>query len=115
MFVYIQGAVENSKDVNRLFVPNEVGDAIMTIEQYADVLVWIFFVAVTHLGKLAKHLDPIVNPKNYLPGGFFIVPRNVVVDLLEPGFRLVRPLYFRHRSICRFITSLLTVRPLSES
>lgn len=27
---------------------------------------------------------------------FFIVPRNVVVDLLKPGFRLVGPLYFCH-------------------
>ena len=53
MFVDIQCAVENAKNVNYVFVTNQVRDAVVTIEQYADVLVGIFFVAMSGLGESA--------------------------------------------------------------
>ena len=43
MFVDIQRAVENAKDVNYVFVTNQVRDTVVTVEQYADVLVGILF------------------------------------------------------------------------
>ena len=96
MFVDIQCAVKDSKDMNRFFVAHQVGNTIMTVEDYADVFVWILLIAMTGLWELAQRLNAIINPKNDIPGRFFIVAGNVVVDFLEPVFRLVGPFYFRH-------------------
>jgi hypothetical protein len=68
----------------------------MTVEQYADVLVSIFFLAVPRFRKLPEYLDAIIDSKNHLPRGFFVVTGDVVVDLLKPIFRFIGPLYFRH-------------------
>jgi len=38
VFVDIQRAVEDAKDMNRVLVENQVGDSVMTVEKYADVL-----------------------------------------------------------------------------
>ena len=53
MFVDIHRAVENGKNVNHTFVANQVSDVVVTVGQYADLLVRIFFVAVPGLGELA--------------------------------------------------------------
>jgi len=53
MFVDIQRAVENAKDVNYVFVTNQVRDTVVTVKQYANVLVGIFFVAMPGFWKLA--------------------------------------------------------------
>ena len=45
--------MENAKDVNHVIVANQVRDTVVTVEQYADVLVRIFFVAMTRFWKLA--------------------------------------------------------------
>jgi hypothetical protein len=88
--------VENAEDVNRVFVTNQVRDPVVTVEQYADVLVGILFVAMPRFRELAQDLDAVMNAENNLSCGFFVVAGDVVVDLLEPVFCLFGPLYFRH-------------------
>ena len=88
--------MENAEDVNRVFVTNQVRDPVVTVEQYADVLVGILFVAMPRFRELAQDLDAVIDAENNLPCGFFVVAGDVVLDLLEPEFCLLGPLYFRH-------------------
>ena len=76
--------MENAEDVNRVFVTNQVRDPVVTVEQYADVLVGILFVTMSRFRELPQNLDAVIDAENNLPCGFFVVAGDVVVDLLEP-------------------------------
>jgi hypothetical protein len=115
MFVDIQGAVENPEDVDSFLVSNQVSNPVVSVQKNADVLFRILGVPLAKFRELAKVLNPIVDSENNLPCRLFVVRSDVVIDFLEPGFCFVGPFYFRHCSICCFISLLLIVRPDSES
>jgi hypothetical protein len=85
--------VENAKDVDHVFVTNQVRDTVVTVEQNADVLVGILFVAMPRFRELAQDLDAVIDAENNLPCGFFVVAGDVVVDLLEPVLCLLSTLF----------------------
>ena len=81
--------------MNPVFVTNQVRHPVVTVEQYADVLFGILFVAMSRFRELPQNLDAVIDAENNLPCGFFVAG-DVVLDLLEPEFWLLGPLYFRH-------------------
>ena len=69
-----------------VFVTNQVRHPVVTVEQYADVLVGILFVAMPRFRELPQNLDAVIEAENNLPCGFFVVAGDIVVDLLSQYF-----------------------------
>jgi hypothetical protein len=72
VFVDVHGAVENSEDVQGLFVPNQVSDPVVAVQKNADALFPILVVPQAKFWKLTKDLNPIVNSEYDLPCRLFI-------------------------------------------
>ncbi len=49
--------MEHADDLDRLGGFDQVGDAIMSVEQNADVSIWLLPVAVPRFWKFSKDLD----------------------------------------------------------
>jgi hypothetical protein len=87
LLIDIQSAVEDTENVDRVVVRDYVRNAVVAVEQDADISVRICFVSVPAFREVAKNLDTFLYPKDDVPSGLLIVPRDVIIDLLEPGFR----------------------------
>lgn len=87
----IKGAVEDAEDLHHIALAHEVGDAVMPLQQHADVALWRAPVLVAHLREVGKNLDLIVDSLRYLGRVGRAVLRDVLVDVLKPGGRLFGP------------------------
>ena len=110
----IERTVEDAKNIDVSVALQEVGDSVMSVEQYANVS-RRDLVAVADLRKLGENLRTIVNTLNRLSCSLRIIRGDVLEDLFEPLSSFVGPRYDCHERMRRPISSFEIVRFASES
>ena len=110
----VERTVEDAKNIDVSVVLHEVGDSVMTVEQYANVS-RRDLVAVADLWKLSENLRTFVNTLNRPIRGLRIIRGDVLEDVLEPLSSFVGPRYYCHERMRRAISSFEMVRFASES
>lgn len=107
--------MEDTENMNFLFVREQVDDAIVPPKQDPRLPPGLGSVRVAEPKKVRQQLRLGIDGLDNLEGSARLVAGNVVVDLAEPLLRFLRPDYFRQDSIRWPISSCEIVRPASES
>lgn len=107
--------MENAHDVDVSIRLYQVGNAIVAKEQYANLSSRREMIAITRFREPAQQLCLVIDALHRPPGSLRIIHCNVIIDIVDPLFGLSRLVQFRHERILRRISSLLMVRPASES
>lgn len=89
-----------TKDVYRSFSVGELSDAVVSVEQNADIAFGFAAVEVADLRMVAEQLRLLVDPCNNIIGSGGVVLGYVLVDILKPAQRFLGPSYFRHEWSC---------------
>ena len=109
----VKRTVENAKNIDISVVLHEVGDSVVTVQQYANIS-GRGLVAVADFRKLGENLRAFVNTLNRPSRSLRIIRGDVLEDLLDPLSSFVGPRYCGHDRMRRSISSFEIVRLASE-
>ena len=102
--------MEDAEDVDGERVADKIGDAVVAVEEDADLALGLGTVPVAEEGEGPEELDFFVNGLDDAPGCLRIVLGDVAVDVLRPRGRLVGLPYFCHSLMRLPISSCDIVR-----
>lgn len=106
--------MKDTKNVNVPVFLHQVGDAVMPVEQDADVA-RSCRVPGTELRKSPQILGSIVDAFDRSGSGLWIVSRDVLKNVVKPALSFFGPPYLCHDRMRRPISSFEIVRLASES
>lgn len=99
MTLDIEGAVKHTENVYSSVWLDQVCNAVVAVEQDADVVLALIGEAEAALGKAREAFGPLVNATYRPLGCRGIIPRDVRVDFAQPGHRFVGPPHPAHAVI----------------
>lgn len=106
--------MEDSKDVDFAIILDEVSNAVVAVEQYADIT-RRGGVTSAELRKPLEILGTLIDTLDGTCSRLRIVGGNVLIDIVKPALSLFGPAYFCHDRMRRPISSFEIVRLASES
>ena len=113
--VDIQGGVEYAEDLDCEAVTDEIGDAVVAVDEDADFTLGLGTVPVSEQGEGLEKLNLLVNGIDDALGCLGIILGDVALDVLKPDDGLLSPPYFCHSFMRLPISSLEIVRAARES
>jgi hypothetical protein len=108
-------AVENSQNVDIVVWLYQVGNSVVTVKKNADFARTGELIFVSDLRKVLEQLGPKNDAQNSASSSVWVVDSDVIIDIPEPSLSFCGPVYLSQVFIRRSISSLLMVRPSSES
>jgi len=109
-----KGTVKYTENLDVVLLRDQVRDAIVAVEQYANVALR-GLVAITDLREFSKQLCALVDALDSFCSGARIVGCNIVVNVLQPALGFKSPRYCCHVRMRRCISSFEMVRLASAS